>query len=76
MQKPIHSTPSCSSAIGELACLCAQDAEGHVNWGVLLFSLLCVACGAVWLGLLHTWCALGSACLSCPRKNRQVSQAA
>ena len=50
-----------------------QDDEGHVNWGVLLFSLLCIACGAVWLGLLRTWCALGASCLSCPRKQRQVS---
>lgn len=50
-----------------------QDDEGHVNWGVLLFSLLCIACGAVWLGLLRTWCALGASCLSCPRKPRQVS---
>jgi len=50
-----------------------QDDEGHVNWGVLLFSLLCVACGAVWLGLMRTWCALGASCLSCPRKQRQVS---
>jgi len=52
-----------------------QDDEGHVNWGVLLFSLLCIACGAVWLGLLRTWCALGTSCLSCPRKQRQVSAA-
>ena len=52
-----------------------QDDEGHVNWGVLLFSLLCIACGAVWLGLLRTWCALGSSCLSCPRRQRQVSAA-
>ncbi len=44
-----------------------------MNWGVLLFSLLCIACGAVWLGLLRTWCALGASCLSCPRKQRQVS---
>ncbi|DBB11594.1 TPA: hypothetical protein ACH3X3_006985 [Trebouxia sp. C0006] len=48
------------------------DDEGHVNWGVLLFSLLCIACGAVWLGLLRTWCALGASCLSCPRKQRQA----
>ena len=56
-------------------CVCMQDDEGHVNWGVLLFSLLCIACGAVWLGLLRTWCALGSSCLSCPRRQRQVSAA-
>ena len=52
--------------------VCLQDDQGNVNWGVLLFSLLCIACGAVWLGLLRTWCALGSSCLSCPYKQRQV----
>ena len=59
------------------AGFCAlQDDQGHVNWGVVLFSLLCIACGAVWLGLLRTWCALGSSCLSCPRKQRQVCSSA
>lgn len=51
-------------------CFPVQDDEGNVNWGVVIFSLLSIACGAVWLGLLRTWCALGSSCLSCPRKQQ------
>lgn len=61
--KKTHMTP---------AAIPLQDDQGNVNWGVVIFSLLCIACGAVWLGLLRTWCALGSSCLSCPRKQQQV----
>ncbi|KAL3160626.1 hypothetical protein ABBQ32_010550 [Trebouxia sp. C0010 RCD-2024] len=60
------------SSAGDNLSWSIVDDEGNVNWGVLIFSLLCFACGAVWLGLLRTWCALGNSCLSCPRKQRQV----
>ena len=65
-------TQSVATSVLTLCCH-MQDAAGNVNWGFIIFSLLCLACGAVWLRLLHAWCALGRNCLSCPRAQRQVT---
>eukprot|EP00891_Asterochloris_glomerata_P006260 jgi/Astpho2/6260/Aster-03661 len=36
--------------------------DGQLNWGLIMFTMLCLACGSVWLSLVHSWRAIGCSC--------------
>ena len=57
---PCHSASCPAELLQHLLQL--QTSDGQLNWGLIMFTMLCLACGSVWLSLVHSWRAIGRSC--------------
>ena len=51
-----------------------QTSDGQLNWGLIMFTMLCLACGTVWLSLVKSWRAIGRSCWGGARENKSKAQ--